>query len=249
VIQHIYLSTNSGEAWGPVSLSSSGVDGSFPVAAMKDALFAAGGTWLMGTSTGWLAKSSNAGLSWTLVLYNRVEWLLADGNALYAGTNHSLSTGTPGVFLSTDRGTTWSDITAGLPPPAFQKCPASAFVVAGDRLFAGTRGSGVWRRPLLEVLSTSAIAGGPARQIALHQSYPNPFNGSSDIGFEISDFANVRLQVFDLLGREVALLVNAEKGPGVYHTQWDASGVPSGVYFCRMTTGTFHQTVKMVLSR
>jgi len=84
---------------------------------------------------------------------------------------------------------------------------------------------------------------------ALHQNYPNPFNGSSDIGFRISELSYARLQVFDLLGREVATLVNERKPAGSYVVRFDASGLASGVYIYRLQAGGFVQGRKMSLIR
>jgi len=81
----------------------------------------------------------------------------------------------------------------------------------------------------------------------LLQNHPNPFNSSSVIEFEIAEESPVRLTVFDLLGREVAVLVN-EALPGGTHTRvWDATGYPSGTYFYRLTVGNVVETRRLVL--
>jgi hypothetical protein len=85
------------------------------------------------------------------------------------------------------------------------------------------------------------------QEFALEQNYPNPFNASSHFRFWISEFAAVKLHVFDLLGREVAVLVNEKKDPGSYQVRWDASGFPSGVYIYRLQAGSFVQSRKLVL--
>ena len=82
---------------------------------------------------------------------------------------------------------------------------------------------------------------------SLGQNYPNPFNSSSDIRYQISDIRHVRLTVYDLLGREVAVLVDEKKAPGTYEVRFDASGLASGVYLYRLTAGSFVQTRKMLL--
>jgi hypothetical protein len=81
----------------------------------------------------------------------------------------------------------------------------------------------------------------------LEQNYPNPFNPSTTIKFRISDFGFVSLRVYDILGNEIATLVNSEKPSGVYEVEWNASNVPSGVYFYQLKTGAFVQTKKMLL--
>jgi hypothetical protein len=87
----------------------------------------------------------------------------------------------------------------------------------------------------------------------LQQNYPNPFNASTKIGFEFGDVGFVSLKVFDVLGREVATLVNEEKQPGTYAVHFDASGLASGVYFCRLSVGgragRFVETKKLTVLR
>jgi hypothetical protein len=85
--------------------------------------------------------------------------------------------------------------------------------------------------------------------VELLQNYPNPFNPNSDIRYQISEFRMVRLAVYDLLGREVAVLVDEMKPAGTYEVRFDASGLASGVYLCKLTAGSFVQTRKMILAR
>jgi hypothetical protein len=72
---------------------------------------------------------------------------------------------------------------------------------------------------------------------ALEQNYPNPFNPSTVIGYQLPAAGRVRLAVYDLLGREVTVLVNGEVEAGNHTAVFDAAGLSSGVYFCRLTTG------------
>ena len=88
----------------------------------------------------------------------------------------------------------------------------------------------------------------------LYQNYPNPFNPVTTIGFRIGYFPNgirgfVSLKVFDLLGREVATLVNEEKPAGVYKITWNAMDLSSGVYFYQLKAGNFTATKKLLLLR
>ncbi len=83
----------------------------------------------------------------------------------------------------------------------------------------------------------------------LFQNYPNPFNPATIINFRVSVAGSVRLSIFDILGREVAVLVNENKYAGSYSVQWNAEGVPSGVYFCRLKAGSYVQTKKLVMQK
>jgi len=84
---------------------------------------------------------------------------------------------------------------------------------------------------------------------ALKQNYPNPFNPSTQIEFSIPQQSFVTLKVYDMLGKEVATLVNGEREPGSYTTTWNAQGCPSGVYFYRLTAGSYTMTRKLLLLR
>ncbi len=83
----------------------------------------------------------------------------------------------------------------------------------------------------------------------LEQNYPNPFNPSTEIQFSIVNPQFTILKVYDLLGREVAVLVNERKVPGSYTVRFNASGLASGMYLYRLTAGKFSETRKMILLR
>jgi len=83
----------------------------------------------------------------------------------------------------------------------------------------------------------------------LSQNFPNPFNPSTKIGFKVQASGFTSLKVFDLLGREVATLVNEELRPGSYEATWDAVGFPTGVYFYRLIAGSFAETKRLILLR
>ncbi|MCX6145556.1 MAG: T9SS type A sorting domain-containing protein [Ignavibacteriales bacterium] len=83
--------------------------------------------------------------------------------------------------------------------------------------------------------------------IWLTQNYPNPFNGTTNFEFRISSFEFVTLRIHDVLGREVATLVNRELPPGTYHIPFTADHLPSGVYFCRLEVGKITETRSMLL--
>ncbi|MBE2217818.1 MAG: T9SS type A sorting domain-containing protein [Ignavibacteria bacterium] len=81
----------------------------------------------------------------------------------------------------------------------------------------------------------------------LSQNYPNPFNPSTTIEFSVPKDAAVTLKIYDVLGKEVATLVNEQKPTGTYIVNWNASNFSSGLYFYKLTAGDFNQTKKMFL--
>jgi hypothetical protein len=84
-------------------------------------------------------------------------------------------------------------------------------------------------------------------KFSLDQNYPNPFNPSTTIKYSIPKQSNVALKVFDVLGSEVATLVNKEQSQGNYEVEFDGSDLTSGIYFYRLQAGDYVQTKKMIL--
>ena len=82
---------------------------------------------------------------------------------------------------------------------------------------------------------------------ALYQNYPNPFNPSTTIKYQIPELSFVIIKVLDVLGKEVAKLVNEEKPVGNYEIEFNATGLPSGVYFYQLKSGDYVSTKKMIL--
>ncbi len=81
----------------------------------------------------------------------------------------------------------------------------------------------------------------------LRQNYPNPFNPTTTITYQIPELSFVTLKVYDVLGSEVATLVNKEKQVGSYDVEFNGSGLPSGIYFYRLQAIEFTQVKKMIL--
>gem|GEM_PF-2207588 len=105
---------------------------------------------------------------------------------------------------------------------------------------------------ILEAFEDSTIVGVEDQQniptnFKLFQNYPNPFNPSTVISYQLSVTSNVKIAVYDILGREVAILVNEEKFPGSYEVKFNASNLSSGTYFYRLSVGNYTETKKMLL--
>ncbi|MFI5252254.1 MAG: T9SS type A sorting domain-containing protein [Bacteroidota bacterium] len=83
----------------------------------------------------------------------------------------------------------------------------------------------------------------------LHQNYPNPFNPTTVINYQLPAAGKVTLKVYDILGRELATLVDGLQTPGDHFVQWDGSALPSGVYFYRIQSGLYSETKKLLLMR
>jgi photosystem II stability/assembly factor-like uncharacterized protein len=196
-------------------------------------------------SLGWIAgegvmlKTTDAGSSWTLVdtqtLYRKVR---------FVDVLNGWAAGNGGVFHSTDGGRTWL---RQFLPASFASSVAfvdrfTGWAVAGGGILHTTTGG------TTSIENRATLSEQPSEG-QLSQNYPNPFNPTTSIGFRIADYGFVSLKVVDVLGREVATLVNEVKSPGKYEAQFDASNLSSGVYFYQLRTGKLVSTKKMLLIR
>lgn len=136
-----------------------------------------------------------------------------------------------------------------------------SFAVTGDTSFVDAAPSGnkcyaVRARDIhgnLSLLSNTVVTGvsgekpGVPTTFALEQNYPNPFNPQTVINYELPKAVYVRLVVYDMLGREVATVVNGAQDAGYKSVEFNAANLPSGIYTYRLTAGTFVDVKKMLM--
>jgi hypothetical protein len=128
-----------------------------------------------------------------------------------------------------------------------------SLLLSSDNIFVGTEGFSVWKRALSELLSVRSINNSIPDEFNLFQNYPNPFNPTTTIRFDIQPSLRgeggrgVRLIVYDILGREVATLVNEQLKPGTYEVEFDGSIYTSGIYFYKLITNDYVESKRMVL--
>lgn len=101
----------------------------------------------------------------------------------------------------------------------------------------------------LHVLGIKQTSSTIPQKFGLQQNYPNPFNPSTSIKFEIKETAHVTLNIYNVMGQQVASLVNRTLTPGSYETTFDASDLSAGIYFYQLRAGHFSAVRKMVLSK
>ena len=97
------------------------------------------------------------------------------------------------------------------------------------------------------ILDTKDVETPEVDEFELSQNYPNSLNPGTKIKYQIQVLNFVTLKIYDVLGNEIVNLVNEEKLPGNYEIEFDASRLPSGVYFYILKSGSFVETKKMVL--
>lgn len=280
----LYSSTDHGSMWtssgAPVgTIPTRGIDG------RPDLLFAAtskgvyvstdsGGTWtkkigglsdtnmscinyfegyvLAGTYSHGVFRSTDSGATWGS------SGSIAGPNGFANVGQTTFLTSYYGLRRSTDHGISWSYSATGLTDSA-----SYGIAEQNGYLFLATGSSGVWKRLKDELVTGIQFSGSEnlPGDFALGQNFPNPFNPTTKINYAIHDAGFVTLKVFDLLGREVATLVNEVQQPGTHGATWDASsigsGTPSGVYFYRLQIRpvndargtTFIETKKLILMK
>ncbi len=101
--------------------------------------------------------------------------------------------------------------------------------------------------PSVSTIGIEPVGNAVPEAYSLSQNYPNPFNPATNIKFQLPREEFVKLSIFDMLGREIEILVNKEMKPGTYRADWNASKFSSGVYFYRLEAGEFTETRKMIL--
>lgn len=119
-------------------------------------------------------------------------------------------------------------------------------------LILGNIKGGLYYYENWDVFGIQQIGSEIPQEFSLYQNYPNPFNPVTKIKFDVkakgsTEKAKINLTVFDLLGKEVAKLVDGELSPGIYEVDYDASNLPSGVYFYKLVSGEFSESKRMVL--
>jgi hypothetical protein len=191
----------------------------------------------LSTDNGANWNTADTGLpSGTYVLCFAIDSSGGASNNIFAGTNGK------GVFLSTDGGTSWQDINTGM-----SNTTVLSLTINGMTLFAGTD-RGVWT---LTVAGLITAVKRNAREIpdrfSLSQNYPNPFNPLTVIGYQLPVNTLVTLKVYDILGRLVTTLVEDRQSAGTHSVTFNASNLSSGVYFYRLTAGSYVQTKKLML--
>jgi photosystem II stability/assembly factor-like uncharacterized protein len=190
--------------------------------------------------------STNNGTSWNKMnnglTDSVIHTLIIDGTNIFAGTDE-------GIFLSKNNGTSWTEINDGLRDSTI----VTSLAISGTEIFAGTRGKGVWKRPLQEVTSVKNFPLKPPLSYTLQQNYPNPFNPSTTINYSLLKASNVKIEIFNMLGQRVAILVNKTKQAGNYNVKWNAEEFASGIYLYRLEAvslngkSNFVEAKKMIL--
>jgi photosystem II stability/assembly factor-like uncharacterized protein len=197
--------------------------------------------------TGWMCgnnnvyKTTNSGGNWNtsfvqnncISLYSvhfvneQTGWVCGCQGSIYGTTNGGIN------WLLQSTGTTFA-----LYSMSFVSASTGWAVGYNGRILKTTNGG---------ITVVQQVSNEIPKSFSLSQNYPNPFNPNSKIKFQIPKSSDVKLVVYDVLGREVQTLINESISPGTYEVTFDGSNLPSGVYFYRLVAGNFVETKRLVL--
>lgn len=177
-----------------------------------------------------------------------------DGGYVIVGNTRSFGAGVFDVYLiktNTNGDTLWTKTFGGFDwdsGNSVQQTTDGGFVIAGYTRSFGAGNNDVYfiKTDANGVVAVNSEVGIPS-YFSLDQNYPNPFNPVTSFRFQIPQRNFVKLEIFNSLGQQVTTVVDEEKEAGNYEISWDAAGLSSGVYFYKLTAGTFIETKKLVL--
>ncbi len=248
----VFRSTDNGGTWTAIN---TGIV-IHPIYGLATSTVYASPTVLLAGTFEGLHRSTDDGASWTRIDSTLLPLSYAASgstivigdmvgvfSAIYGGITYA-----GGVHVSTDGGATWRINNTGFPNDGLK---IKSFAIQGGKIYAGTDGASMWTRSLGELMDVKIAAHGSSvpSEFFLSQNYPNPFNPTTTIDFTLPADGKVTLKVYDVLGREVAVLLNNEqrKAGELQQAVFDASRLSSGVYFSRLAFNGKQLLKKMLL--
>lgn len=148
------------------------------------------------------------------------------------------------LYYSPDNGQTWQTITTGLPKSQVtyewavpEKSTDSGLiqVVQNNKNYANQKDES----NTFTITSASNVDSKTSQpgKFSLQPAFPNPFNGSTVFSFTLDKADHIKLQIFDIIGHEIQILIDAQMSQGIHNVTWQPQGIASGVYLCRITNG------------
>lgn len=193
-----------------------------------------------GTDSAGIFRSGDNGITWSAQGINNtdINCIIDVNNYLVCGTGR-------GVYYSSNNGNDWNYLNNGLDSQR-----VLSLMISGNYLFAGTEANAVWKLDVSGIIGITSISGTIPIQYRLRQNYPNPFNPVTTVVFDIpanSNYKRVLLEVYDVAGKLIQTVFDENAAPGIYEVNVDLKNSASGIYFCVLKSGTFYESMKMVL--
>jgi len=247
----IIITTDGGVTWNlrELNLPVSGFS-TTGIAFKEDKL-----TGIAGSVLPVIARTTNGGLNWVNIdvgngITNgfavRMRWIEGTNICYINATDPSIG----GMLKSTDGGLTWSTMsTTGLGIYNFDTKRIGSNVYGYANSNVGGLVGGLVLKATDVITGINQISDLVPQRYTLSQNYPNPFNPVTKINYELRVTNHVSLKVYDILGKEVFVLVNEKQNAGSYEVDFDGSNFSSGIYFYKLQTDNFSEIKKMTLMK
>jgi photosystem II stability/assembly factor-like uncharacterized protein len=237
-----FESSDEGKNW---SLKSSVIGAGYKPAGTLCVHPSTADLFYLAVSESGLYKTTDGGTAWNSMSgWESGEQVDARGNIITVFGKRTGDTYDK-IYKSTNSGASWELIVTDQ-----YKLPNTTSLVINphnnNQLWIGTTGNGTFIFTGLTIGITNLSTEIPD-VYELLQNYPNPFNPVTNINFSLPQNGLTKLIVYDMLGEEIAVLVNSDLKGGTYKVDWDASNMPSGVYLCKLSSGKFSEVKKMIL--
>ncbi len=241
--QHGWFGTNKSRVWRTSDGGDSWTTASLDAIAPLGVTFRDTSMGLAACESGRYARTSDGGKSWTTVPGRFSSDLNAVCYAPRSGSAWMISTDS--VMRTSDDGLSWTP--EAITPTRGVPCHLS-FADDTSGWLVTNWGEILRYHPIIGGVSTEMVLQHPGG-FQLCQNYPNPFNPTTVVRYQLPGTTNVKLVVYDVIGREVAVLVSERQAAGTYQVTFDGSRLASGVYFYRLTAGSLVETKKLLLLR
>jgi len=241
----LYRTTDGGDNWDTLAVGTNKEDLNSKVAFVNST------TGFFGKK-GMVFKTTDKGETWTDATIDnhsvpKLLQFVSDSIGYLISVSDTFGIPVHVLFKTTDSGNSWSDLTDGLPGSTsfgamYFTDENTGYLVGPHGKIVKTTSGGEVVTSVREIDNASVPSG-----YELYQNYPNPFNPSTIIRWHTSITGRQTLKIFDILGREVATLIDEYKPAGTYEIEFNASGLASGVYFYRLQGGDYTATKKLLL--
>ena len=189
------------------------------------------------------AKSTDGGNSWTEIADVSFHEMFGDGYEKFFGVGN-IQGGSNGVYECSNTSFIWNKV--NIPLNHINQLSVGRNNSTNFGWLVSNEGIIIrYDEEITYVQKAKTILTG----FKLTQNYPNPFNPSTKIKYSIPKNDKAKIKIFDIIGNEIATLVNEEKIAGTYEVTWNAIDLPSGVYFYQLKAGSFFETKKMILMK
>ncbi len=245
----VYKTINSGINWNRIYIDS--VSSTTIPTTINSISFLNNNTGFIGGAKGRFAKTTNSGLEWIDRNFsNRFSFAdihFFDEFTGYAGiTRNNTLSDSSGIYRTTNAGISWAKMTNS-PLTSIYRFKFINDLTGWASGYSSSTGDALIKTVTGGLTAVEQISSILPEKFSLKQNYPNPFNPTTKINYDIQISGDVSLKVYDAVGNEVETLVNENQNGGSYSVSFNAGNYPSGVYFYKLTAGSFSETRKMLV--